>query len=284
MRWPMSLVPKTYFPTHPQNRMQSEGNLQRARAEFLAGNHNNLRLLLQNRYDWMNGFIQTGDVVVEIGAGAGLSQEFIKEHIIATEVSPHPWIDVCVDGTNLPFSASSIDVVICANALHHFASPIKFLRDLDECLKPGGHVLLFEPNPSFLLLLALRLMRHEGWSFDVDVFSSTTPVNDPADPWSGNNAVSYLMFHDRNSFHKNLPGFEMVHDSFAECIMFPLSGGVTAKTKTIELPMSTLKIIGWIDRQLCRLSPKIFAMGRSIVLRRRGARHGERPPRRRAAR
>ena len=109
-------------------------------------------------------------------------------------------------------------------------------------------------------------MRHEGWSFDVDVFDLTAPVNDPADPWSGNNAVSYLMFRESGAFQENARGFEVVHDGFAECLMFPLSGGVTAKTKTLELPMTVLKILDWIDGKLCRLSPGIFAMRRSTSL------------------
>jgi hypothetical protein len=119
-------------------------------------------------------------------------------------------------------------------------------------------------------LLALLIMRHEGWAFDVDVFDPTALVNDPADPWSGNNAVSGLMFDDPQAFRTNLPGFKIVDDRFAECIMFPLSGGVTARTKTIECPLAVLEAIDWIDRQLCRLSPKIFAMGRLVVLRKMG--------------
>jgi len=269
MRWSTSLLPRTYFPSHTQNRMESEGNLRRARAEFLSEKPNNLRILLQNRYGWMNDFINRNDTVVEIGAGAGFTNEFIKVNIITTEILPYPWVDICVDGVNMPFGAGTIDVVICYNVLHHFATPIKFLYDLHGCLKSGGYLLIFEPNPSFLFLLALRIMRHEGWSFDVDVFDPTALVNDPADPWSGNNAISQLMFHDKRVFQENVPGFEILHDRFTECIMFPLSGGVTAKTKTMELPTAVLKVIDWIDGKLCRLSPKIFAMGRAVVLRKR---------------
>jgi hypothetical protein len=98
----------------------------------------------------------------------------------------------------------------------------------------------------------------------------TECINDPADPWSGNNAISYLMFRDRSAFQKNAPGYQILHDIFVECMMFPLSGGVTAKTKTVELPMAVLRIVGWIDRKLCRFGPMMFAMGRSLVLRKRG--------------
>ena len=174
-----------------------------ARAEFLSKRNNNLLFLLQNRYGWMNRFIRQDDTVVELGAGAGFSKKYVKNNFILTEISPHPWIDVCMDAMNLPFGADTIDVVICDNVPHHLATPIKFLQDLHRCIKPGGYVPLFEPNPSFLLLLALRMMRHEGWSFEVDVFDPAVSVNDPADPWSGNNAISYLMFRNRSVFEKN---------------------------------------------------------------------------------
>jgi SAM-dependent methyltransferase len=268
--WPASLLPRTYFPSHGQNRMASEGDLRGARAAFFSLNCNNLHFLLQNRYGWMNRFIERNDTVVEIGAGAGFASQFITGKLIMAEILPYSWIDLCTDGLNLPFAVDSIDVVICANVLHHFSSPLKFVRELHGSLKPDGRLLLFEPNPSFLFLLALRMMRHEGWSFDVDVFDPAAHANDPGDPWSGNNAVSQLMFRDHRVFQEHVPGFEIVHDKFVECLMFPLSGGVTAKTKTIELPMKVLRIIDWFDRKLCRLSPQIFAMGRALVLRKRG--------------
>lgn len=253
------------------NRMRSETDLRSARTEFFSKRNNNLRYLLKNRYEWMNEFIFPGDTVVEIGAGAGFSRQFISGKIFATEITPHPWIDACADGMNLPFALESIDVAIASNVLHHFAHPIKFLLELRGCLKPRGRVLLVEPNPSFLLLLALRMMRHEGWSFDVDVFDRTAVANDPTDPWSGNNAISELMFRDRRVFEKHIPGFEIVHHGFSECLMFPLSGGVTAKTRSLELPITILNIIHAVDRKLCRLSPRIFAMGRSVALRKQGA-------------
>ena len=74
MRWSRSLLPRTYVPNHAQNKMKSEGNLRHAHAEFKTGKRNNLRALLQNRYQWMNNFIEPGDIVVEIGAGAGFSK------------------------------------------------------------------------------------------------------------------------------------------------------------------------------------------------------------------
>ena len=84
-----------YLPKHAQNRMASEGNLVRARMDFDSKKMNNLQFLLRKRYEWMNEFIRNDDIVIEIGAGAGLSKCFIDhKNLIATDVSPYPWIDL----------------------------------------------------------------------------------------------------------------------------------------------------------------------------------------------
>ena len=70
------------------------------------------------------------------------------------------------------------------------------------------------------MLLALRLMRHEGWSFDVDVFDPSAQASDPRDSWAGNNAVSYLLFRDMKQFATAVPGFHVVYDRYMECTLF----------------------------------------------------------------
>jgi SAM-dependent methyltransferase len=264
---PVRVMPRRYSPAHRHNRMKFEGDSAYARAAFLARRPNNLAFMLRNRYDWMNRYIRPDDVAVEIGCGAGLAEFFISaRNLLLTEVVAHPWVDICLDALHLPFAPASVDVFICSNVIHHVPSPMRFLHDIHGCLKPNGYLLIQEPHPSLLFLLALRIMRHEGWSFDVDVFDPAAQVNDPTDAWSGNNAVSYLLFRDLEQFTRRVPGFRVVYDRCMECLLFPLSGGVTAKTWTVELPMPVLGALARLDRLLCRLSPSVFAMGRSIAL------------------
>jgi len=262
-----TLLPRTYFPAHTENRMSHEGNVERARAAFLAGPTRNLHALLQQRLTWMGGFIGPGDIVVELGCGAGLTGFFLPNvAIFATDVRPYPWTAACIDALRLPFAAESVDVFICINMIHHLAAPTVFLDSVLRCLRPGGRLLIHEPAPSFAMRAALRLMRHEGWSFDVDAFDATVPANDPTDPWSGNNAISGLLFDDRDRFVRRFPGFRIVFDRFSEFLLFPLSGGVTARTAVPELPAWALRAVAAADRLACRLAPSLFAMGRSLAL------------------
>lgn len=246
--------------------MAQEGDVTSARAEFLAGPSRNLRALLCQRYEWMNDYIKADDIVVELGCGAGLTSFFLRSGtLFATDVRPYPWVAACIDALRLPFKPASVDVFICINAIHHLAAPVRFLDSLQACLKPGGYVLVHEPNPSVLMLAALRLMNHEGWSFDVDVFDPDSIANDPDDPWSGNNAISRLLFSD-GRFRRRFPQLRIVRDRFAECLLFPLSGGVTAKTWSLELPDRVLRMIARLDAALCLAAPTVLAMGRSIAL------------------
>ncbi len=264
-------LPRTFFPPHDQNRMAREGDVARARADFIATGTRNLHALLRQRLSWMNDFVLPDDVIVELGCGAGLTEFFVTHgRILATDVHPYPWTAGCIDALRLPFAAESVDVVICVNMIHHVAVPTTFLDAVLACLRPGGRLLIHEPHPSFMMLLALRLMRHEGWSFDVDPFDPATAANDPADPWSGNNAISQLLFGDHERFRRRFPAFRRVFDRYSEFLLFPLSGGVTAKTAMPELPDVVLRSAAAIDRLACRLSPGIFAMGRSMAFEKRG--------------
>jgi len=265
-----TLIPSTYFPRHEDNRMKDEGNVTSARAGFLAQRPNNLRNLLEQRYEWMRQWIPADQVAIEIGSGHGLIGEFIKDRqILLTDVNEAPFIDKKVDALNLPFEPGTVDVFICSHMIHHLAHPIKFLNSLHRCLKPGGKVLISEINTSVMMRVLLRLLRHEGWSYDVDVFNELTACNQPDDPWSANCAIPQLLFRNQLKFHQNVDGFEIVLNELCECLAFPLSGGVISKSRTVQLPQHVLDLVNKVDRMLIRAIPGFFALGRRVVLKKK---------------
>ena len=257
-----------FFPSHAENRMKHEGDVVRARERFFRDRPRNLEFLLRKRYAWMNDYIADDARVVEFGAGAGFSKEFINAaDFILTDFATHPWIDVLADAMDPPFRDGSMDVVICSNMLHHLASPVRFLRRISSVLKPGGYMLIQDVHASLLMRALLRLMRHEGWSYDVNVFDEDAVANDPKDTWSGNNSVSDLLFRDANAFEANVPGLRVLELTLDECLIFPLSGGVVATTAMVELPETVLRAVDRLDRMLIRLLPSVFALSCSVVLR-----------------
>lgn len=257
---------RPYLARHEDNRMSSEGDVAEARRRFLESRFRNLDYLLRSRYEWMNQWLNPGEVIIEIGAGAGFSELYLNSKPTLTDAATHPWIERYIDATNMGLSDDSVDVFIASHTVHHFFSPFKFFKECERALKPNGRIIISEINTSLCMRVLLRLMRHEGWSYDVDVFDPVAIVNDPADLWSANCAVPELLFHDEKRFEETFPQLSIIHNKCCEFLLFPISGGVIAKTAVPELPGWMLNSVLQIDQLLTGVAPNLFALGRQVVL------------------
>lgn len=258
---------KEYFPLKADNRMSNVGDVKNARDFFFRNRPSNLEFLLRKRYEWMNAFIQEGDKGIEVGCGSGFAKNFISSHeFLLTDVVKYDWVDQCVDALNMPFKDSSLDFIVSSNMIHHLACPYEFFTECSRVLKPNGLLIIQEVNASLVMRMFLKIMRHEGYTYDVNVFDKNFICNDPLDPWSANCVVPNLLFDDIKQFEKHFP-FQQIHHSYSEFLMLLISGGVTAKTKTINFSSSVLNWIDKIDDFLIKLNKNIFALQRQIVLR-----------------
>lgn len=253
---------------HHSNRMKFEGDTIRARKYYFNGASSNLKILLYNRFNWMNNFIKDGSKGIEVGAGTGLSKEFIKcSNFQITDYAENPWLDSkMVDALNTKIDTNSLDFVISSNMIHHVPYPTLFFEEMSRILKPGGKLIIQEINCSSTMRFLLKLMRHEGYDFTIDVFNKTLICTDPNDLWSANCAIPNLLFDDIEIFKKNIPYFTVTYKSFSEFLLFINSGGVISKTVNIPLPYFVNKIIVHIDNILSKISPSFFSLQRQIVL------------------
>ena len=214
----------------------------------------------------MNSFISNDEKGIEVGCGNGLSKFFLPEkNYLLTDNTNFDWIDQNVDALNMPFENASLDYIISSNMIHHLAKPYLFLNECRRVLKPGGKLIIQEINNSFFLRLILRIMKHEGYSYDADPFNENSICNDPNDLWSGNNAIPNLLFDNMEKFETTFQ-YHCIYENHTEFLIFPLSGGVTAKTKTLQLPLFILKCVSLIDQFLIWISKNTFALQRQIVL------------------
>jgi SAM-dependent methyltransferase len=261
-----------YQPVHGENRMRYEGDVARARHYYFSAAPRNLRFLLAHRYEWMNAHIPADGAGIEVGCGSGLSKEFIRaKDYKLTDYADHPWIDVPnVDALNTPFADRSLDFVVSSNMIHHVPYPVRFFAEMNRILKPGGVLLVQELNASLAMRGLLRLMRHEGYSYDPDVFDPDLVCTDPDDLWSANCAIPNLLFDDPDTFHEKVPYFRMVTHRYREFTCFINSGGVIAKTFCVPLPRLALWGLKLIDDVLTWALPGVFALQRQLVLRKVG--------------
>ena len=255
-----------YVPDHNSNRMKSEGSVSDARRSFLKTRFQNLDRLLMFRYGWMNEFLKPDSIIIEIVAGAGFSQLYLNQKVILTDAINNPWIEKVIDATKMDLADKSVDVIIASHNIHHFYSPHKFFDECKRVLKDDGLILIQEINSSLMMRFLLKLMRHEGWSYNVDVFDPDEVVNDKHDLWSANCAVPEMLFFDESRFEQVFASFKVTKNELCECLLFPLSGGVTAKTKVPRLPIGFLNFVSIVDRVLITFLPSIFALGRRVVL------------------
>ena len=93
-------------------------------------------------------------------------------------------------------------------------------------------------NNTHLFRLALRMQRHEGYDYKLTRRCSTSMVFAPIPTICGRgNAIMDLLLEDEARFAQAVPALRKIHHSFSEFLTFFNSGGVTAKTGYLPLPM-----------------------------------------------
>lgn len=65
---------------------------------------------------------------------------------------------VCGDARQLPFRAEAFDVVFSKGSVHHSHPIAEPLRAMARAVKPGGHIVVAEPNKYTMLRLPRRLL------------------------------------------------------------------------------------------------------------------------------
>ena len=250
------------------NRMAHVGDLENSRKIFVQGDNLNLNWLLKSRFIWMNTFIRSQDTGVELGSGIAASKYFIKcKKLYTTDFIDSSWLDIKnVDALATGFSANSFDFVIVSNTIHHLAFPNLFFIETSRILKPNGKLIVQDIYTSFLMRLILKLMRHEGFNENIDVFDKTIQCNIPDDPWSANCSIPKLLFSNKKAFENMYPEYKIVHSERVEFIKFLNSGGVIAKTRYLPLGKKFLKFADKIDNFLCRVAAPLFALQIQVVL------------------
>jgi SAM-dependent methyltransferase len=218
--------------------MSNTGDTVSSRKYFYEGKNNNLTMLLANRYSWMNNYIEPHHKGIEVGAGTGVSKDFINnKNYQLTDFCDNSWLDIKnIDALKTGFADSSFDFVVSSNMIHHIYSPIIFLEEMSRILKPGGKLIIQEINCSLITRLMLVLMNHKGYNFDVNIFDKNQICNDPNDLWSGNNAIPNLLFDDKAKFQSNIPFFKIDFRNHDEFLCFINSGGVISKAPYVLLP------------------------------------------------
>ncbi len=245
-------------------------NIFENRKKILNSNNPNLIYLLNKRFKWMEKYLKNKKHIVELGSGNGCLKRILnKKKILLTDIVKYPWIDKKIDMLKINLQSkyiNKIDVFIINHSLHHCANPSKCLHQMSKYLKKNGVILINEPETSFMLKFLQILLDDESWSLSDNVFKRKNLFN-PKNPWVSNTAIAQLLFKDKIKFKKNFPQYEVEKNNLSEFFIFLNSGGVNSDFFCLKLNYFLLNLINAIDKVLIFMLPNIFALNRTIVLR-----------------
>ena len=232
----------------------------------------NLLFLLKKRFQWMKKYTESKNnkIIIELGSGSGCIKKIIdSKKILLTDIIKYPWIDKKIDMLKINLGKkyhNKVDIFIINHALHHCPNPVKCLKLLQKYLKKDGLILINEPETSFFLKLIQLITDDEGWSYKKNIFDSKKNFFKTNDPWFSNTSTGELLFKDQQKFEKNFPRLKFLKNELSEFFIFINSGGVNSSIPKIPLNNFFLEILNFVDILLVKVLPNIFALNRSVVL------------------
>lgn len=241
-----------------------------SRNKIFNSNNKNLNFLLKKRFRWIKNYLKNKKIIIELGSGNGCIKKVLKKNkIILTDIIKYPWIDKKVDMRTMNIHKkfyNKVDIFIFNHSLHHCSNPAQTLHKAYKYLKKGGLIIINEPEASFFLRLAQFILDDEGWSYKVNVFDKNKNIFKSANPWYSNTAVANLLFSSNYKFNRHFPLYKIIKNDLSEFFIFLNSGGVNQNIFHIPLNNFFNNLLDFVDKVLIFFSPKVFALNRSVVL------------------
>ena len=161
------------------------------------------------------------EIIVELGSGAGFIKETISNSI-TSDIMFLPFVDIVMNGLNLPFPTNSIDCLVLIDVFHHISNVNLFFNEAIKTLRKGGRIIMIEPwinNWSFWIFSNLH---HEAIDVSIDGWDFTS-----SGPLSGaNQALPWIVFkRDREIFEEKYPALRINEITPLMPLIYLLSGG-----------------------------------------------------------
>jgi len=199
--------------------------------------------------------------VVELGSGVGNLKSVIPK-AICTDLFDNPWVDQVENAYKLSFDNQKVSNIIMFDVFHHLEYPGDALDELFRVLKPGGRVVIFEPDMSLLGHMVYGLMHHEpvkpfskiSWKcpskkdlLSLDYYAA-----------QGNAHRVFL----KNRYRKMMDGLRLIKIKRMAAISYIFTGGYS---KPQMLPDRLFKFLFILDR-LFSFLPFLFSTRLLVVL------------------
>ena len=120
-----------------------------------------LRLVYQSLYAEIAQHCR-GSRILELGAGIGVSREWIPE-VTTTDLVKTEYVDRAMSAYDLeaPEEGGAWSSIFAIDLLHHLREPRRFFESAARQLEPGGCIVLMEPAATALGRIFYKCFHHE---------------------------------------------------------------------------------------------------------------------------
>jgi SAM-dependent methyltransferase len=220
-----------------------------------------LREIYHDYYQRICAVATTG-LTLEVGGGSGNLKEYLPE-VITTDIVTTPWLDISCDAQTLPFRTASFSNIVGMDVLHHIERPIRFLREAQRLLKPGGRLILLEPAITPISWIFYNFFHEEPVILKDDPLADG-PLTPGRKPFDANQAIpSLLVGKYRQELAQKVSQLSLKNVEYLSLWAYPLSGGFK---RWCLVPRSWLRSLLVIEKSLERLLGRVMGFRLLIVL------------------
>ena len=210
----------------------------------------------------MEQYAQVDDgPMLELGSGGGFFKDVLPK-LTTSDIKPLDYVDQVEDAESLSFADGTLRAIFAMHVFHHCPQVRRFLNEAVRCLKPGGTLVMIEPNDGFVAKFFFTRTHPEP--FDREAADWSFPRSGPAS--GSNQAMAYLVFkRDRDTFEAEFPQLELMKIQPDTLVEYLASGGVLYRQL---LPRFCFPLLRLIDRLLTPAMP-LLGLHQMIVVRKR---------------
>lgn len=130
--------------------------------------------------------------ILEIGSGMGYIRE-VDPAIWRSDILASDGIHAVLDVHELPFAADTFGSVIGLDVLHHFNTPLRFLKEAARVIRPGGRLVMIEPWITPFSRFIYTYLHQEDCDMSAQPWRDDDQFAEGKLAFDGNPALPYLL-------------------------------------------------------------------------------------------
>ncbi|MAS93416.1 MAG: methyltransferase type 11 [Verrucomicrobiales bacterium] len=210
---------------------------------------------------WLPG--ETGDrTIVELGSGMGQAKQFLPD-CITTDLFDNDYVDRVESVYDLQFDDGSVDGFFMVDVFHHLRFPSIAFDQMRRCLRPGGRIVLLEPDVSLVGRVVFGMLHPEplGLGEKIDWRKEFHSDTNDVESYYAAQGNGHRTFVRKENIEKVDP-LTAIHVERITSLSYVGSGGFSGPQL---YPQALLPLMRGIDRMLSPF-PGLFSTRLFVVL------------------